>query len=74
MYFNTTSYEWCHNWLGFEYFCGSPKMAVGRKDMYEERDTHIFIYLYVQVVCMSLRPSAWNNSVSTGRIFMKFDI
>jgi len=23
---------------------------------------------------MSVRPSAWNNSALTGRIFMKFDI
>ena len=23
---------------------------------------------------MSVRPSAWNNSAPTGRIFMKFDI
>ena len=26
------------------------------------------------VVCLSVRPSAWNNSSTTGRIFMKFDI
>ena len=25
-------------------------------------------------VCLSIRSSAWNNSVSTGRIFIKFDI
>jgi hypothetical protein len=25
-------------------------------------------------VCLSVRPSAWNNSAPTGRIFMKFDI
>jgi len=25
-------------------------------------------------VRLSIRPSAWNNSASTGRIFMKFDI
>ena len=24
--------------------------------------------------CLSVRPFAWNNSASTGRIFMKFDI
>ena len=25
-------------------------------------------------VCLSVCPSAWNNSAPTGRIFMKFDI
>jgi hypothetical protein len=25
-------------------------------------------------VCPFVRPTAWNNSASTGRIFMKFDI
>jgi len=25
-------------------------------------------------VCLSVRPSAWNNSVPTGRFFMKFDL
>jgi len=25
-------------------------------------------------VCLSVRPSAWNNSAPTGRIFIKFDI
>ena len=24
--------------------------------------------------CLSLRPSIWNNSTTTGRIFMKFDM
>jgi hypothetical protein len=28
---------------------------------------------FVMSVCLSVRPSAWNNSVPTGRIFMKFD-
>jgi len=23
-------------------------------------------------VCLSVRPSAWNNSIPTGQIFMKF--
>ena len=77
MYFNTMSYEWCHNWLGFQYFCGSPKKAVGRKDMYEERDTthiYLFIYLFMQVVGLSVRTSTWNNSVPCGRILIKFAI
>jgi len=25
-------------------------------------------------VCLSIRPSAWNNSAPTGQIFMKIDI
>jgi hypothetical protein len=25
-------------------------------------------------ICLSVRPSAWNSSAPTGRIFMKFDI
>ena len=55
MYFNTMSYEWCHNWLGFEYFCGSPKKAVGRKGMNEERDTtHIYLFIYAS--CWYVRP------------------
>jgi len=29
---------------------------------------------FVIYVCLSVRPSAWNDSTSTGRIFMKFDI
>jgi len=29
---------------------------------------------FVVHVCHSFRPSAWNNSALTGRIFMKFDI
>jgi hypothetical protein len=28
----------------------------------------------IRLVCLSVRPSAWNNSAPTGRIFMKFDI
>ena len=28
----------------------------------------------IRHVAMSSRPSAWNNSVPTGRIFIKFDI
>jgi len=26
------------------------------------------------VMCLSVRPSAWNNSAPTGRIFTKFGI
>jgi hypothetical protein len=29
---------------------------------------------FVMSVCPSVRPSAWNNSAPTQRIFMKFDI
>ena len=29
---------------------------------------------FVMSVCPSVLPSAWNNSASTGRIFMKFYI
>jgi len=29
---------------------------------------------FVMSVRLSVRPSAWNNSASTGRILMKFDI
>jgi len=29
---------------------------------------------HVLFVCLSARPFAWNNSVPTGRIFLKFDI
>jgi len=29
---------------------------------------------FVMCVSLSVRPSAWNNSAPTGRIFMKFDI
>ena len=29
---------------------------------------------FVMFVCLSVRPSAWNNSVPTGPIFMKFYI
>jgi hypothetical protein len=29
---------------------------------------------FVMSVRLSVRPPAWNNSASTGRIFMKFDI
>jgi len=25
-------------------------------------------------LCLSVRPSAWNNSAPTGHIFMEFDI
>jgi len=28
----------------------------------------------LRFACLSLRPSAWNNSAPTGRILMKFDI
>ena len=33
----------------------------------------IFLRLYLSV-CLPARPSAWNNSAPTRRIFMKFDI
>jgi len=29
---------------------------------------------FVMSVCLSIRPSVWDNSVPTGWIFMKFDI
>jgi hypothetical protein len=29
---------------------------------------------FVMSVCLSVRPSAWNNSPPIGRVFMKFDI
>jgi len=29
---------------------------------------------FVMCICLSVRPSEWNNSAPTGRIFMKFDI
>jgi len=35
---------------------------------------YLFIYLYVQVVGLSVRTSAWNNSVPSGRILIKFAI
>jgi hypothetical protein len=28
---------------------------------------------FIVTVCLSIRPSAWNNSVLTGRIFIKSD-
>jgi len=28
---------------------------------------------FVMSVCLSVRPSAWNNSAPTGRIFMKYE-
>jgi len=72
MYFNTTSYEWCHNWLGFEYFCGSPKTAVGRKDMNEERDTHIFIYLFIYYIYLFMCASCWSVRPSV-RLYVRME-
>ena len=34
----------------------------------------ITIIIFVKSACLSVRPSAWNNSAPTGWIFMKFDI
>ena len=34
----------------------------------------IWTIFFVTSVCPSVRPSAWNNSAPTERIFMKFDI
>ena len=35
------------------------------------KDTVSFLHI---CLCLSVRPSTWNNSAPTGRIFMKFDI
>ena len=28
----------------------------------------------IRPVCLSVRPSSWNNAAPTGRIFMKFNV
>jgi hypothetical protein len=42
-------------------------------------DRHYFVFLFRRLrksspFCLSVRPSAWNNSAPSGGIFMKFDI
>jgi len=38
-----------------------------------DRFLRAFAKLLKATIVMSVCPSAWNNSASTGRIFMKFD-
>ena len=44
-----------------------PSFFLARSENWEN-------YYLFRHVCLSVRLSAWNNSASTGRIFMKFDV
>ena len=62
------------------------RAEISRKEQYKGNNWRLLFFLFalaklrkatirfVVSVCPSVRPSAWNNSAPTGRIFMKFDI
>jgi len=69
------------SWHNLRYFLGSCLMRLWR--ISPQFESYLFLSSFAKLqaavsivmsVCLSVRPSAWNSSATTGRILIKFDI